>query len=803
MAIAHGGQVLLSAAAAEAAQAGPLPPGAGLRPLGPHRLKDLLLPETMFQLDLPGLPAEFPPLRSLELTPNNLPIQATAFLGREAELAQLREMLAGSRLVTLLGAGGIGKTRLSLQAGAELVQKFADGVWFVELAGITANEQVAEALAGVLGIELRAGSAAGQAAGALRANEMLIILDNCEHVLEGAAALAAEFLRRCARITLLASSRAPLGIAGEQHFVLPTLGLPASPRNLTAAAAAGHTAIQLFADRARLVAPDFSLDDANAPDIAAICAALDGIPLAIELAAARSKMLRPDELLHRLNDRFSLLKTSSRAAMPRQQTLLALIQWSFDLLSPAERAALARLGVFAGSFDLAAAEAVLAEPPIWPGEVLDLVASLLDKSLIVRLPRDHAATRYRLLESTRHFALDRLAEAGEAQAAYRRHAAHMLRFFTAARELWATTDAIHWAENVEPEIENFTAALAWAAAPDGDDTLCIGLSATVWTVAERGLLARRDRDLAIAWGIARLGPAAPALEGGWIWLAKAEFSNLSASGRIAPARHALDLFEQTGQVRLIAKAAALGAVMLAKCGRVSEAAAVIERCEAVLPRLPRDQLRAAVLDWTSAATSILRHPSLNARTEAYLRECTELARQYRNQRLVFRSLGAYVEAEAIRGNLSAAIASANELLASIRTQRAPWELTWILCNLVTYNVLAGAPDQARHHARELLPLHLDGEDEDSTAYCAAALALVAADDGRFELAARLVGYARDYIAAHELATEPLERAVMDRLDAALGAAAASGALPAQVCQRLMAEGAALGMQAATQLAMTI
>ncbi|OYV68471.1 MAG: hypothetical protein B7Z67_13165, partial [Acidiphilium sp. 21-60-14] len=372
MAAGHGGQILVSVAASVAGSA---PERYALRSLGVHRLKDLGQAEEIYQLAGPGLGGKFPPLRALNSNPNNLPLQLSSFIGREAELVTMRGLLAAHKLVTLLGTGGIGKTRFALQVAADALDAYADGVWFVELAGLGQGEQVAPAVASALNITLSgSGNPAAQLASALRGATMLIVLDNCEHVIEAAAALAEAVLARNAGITLLATSRSPLGLPGEQSFALPTLAVPeaSAVSGMTAELAAGYAGIRLFVERAALVQPGFRLEGENASDIAAICQRLDGIALAIELAAARIRLMRPRDLLARLNDRFRLLTGGARTHLPRQQTLRALIDWSFALLDEAERVVFRRLGVFAGSFDLAGAEAVTPGGLIEPEAVMDL-----------------------------------------------------------------------------------------------------------------------------------------------------------------------------------------------------------------------------------------------------------------------------------------------------------------------------------------------------------------------------------------------------------------------------------------------
>src|SRR5580704_16259506 len=416
-AIAHGGQVLLSETAAALVR-GSLPAGTALRELGVHRLKDLGRPEQIFQLDAAGLQAEFAPLRSLgnPAMPNNLPAQLATFVGRERELSQLRALVGSSRLVTLTGAGGAGKTRLSLQTAAELLDGSGDGVWLVELAAISDEDAVAPAICEALGIAAQPGRPALETLlDALGPQDVLILLDNCEHLIDACAKIADAILRRCPRVHLLATSREPLSIDGETSYRVPPLSLP-RPGDGGPAAPGSSDAVTLFVERARERGVDLPVDDETAPLVASICEQLDGMPLAIELAAARLRSMSLADLNDRLDRRFRLLTGGSRAALGRQQTLQATVGWSYSLLNGAEQTLLRRTSVFAEGFGLGAAENVCGFGDIDVLEVADLLDSLVNKSLVGAEPAG-STLRYRLLETIRQFAAERLAETGDEAAA--------------------------------------------------------------------------------------------------------------------------------------------------------------------------------------------------------------------------------------------------------------------------------------------------------------------------------------------------------------------------------------------------
>ncbi len=366
-AAAHGGQIVLSATTAALVRDS-LPEAAWLKDLGAHRFKDLGHPEQIFQLVAPGLPVAFPPLRALGLPkpPHNLPAQVSAFIGREAELTEVRRLITAFRLVTLTGSGGVGKTRLGLQAVAGLLDAPGEGVWFADLAPLHDPDLVAGIVASVLGIpEDPDRSTVSTLVEAIGERSMLVLLDNCEHVIDACAKLADTLLRDCPNIRLVATSREPLGIEGEHVHRVPSLNIPADDDD--ADTIRNTEAVRLFAERATQHGVALTWDERTALVVGRICRRLDGTPLAIELAAARVRVMSVTELDARLDQRFAILTGGSRTAVPRQQTLLAMLDWSWELLHGAEHHMLARLSVFAGGFDLAAAEAVAADADVLRG----------------------------------------------------------------------------------------------------------------------------------------------------------------------------------------------------------------------------------------------------------------------------------------------------------------------------------------------------------------------------------------------------------------------------------------------------
>jgi predicted ATPase/class 3 adenylate cyclase/DNA-binding CsgD family transcriptional regulator len=471
LAIGHGGQVLLSGAAYELL-AGQLADGIGLRDLGEHRMKDLGRAERVFQVTGPGLAEEFGLLRSLDdpALRHNLPAQATTFVGRAAELAELRALVAGgSRLVTITGPGGIGKSRLALQVAAEALDGAGDGVWLVELAPVADPELVVRTVAAVLSVHEEPGRPMlDTLADAVGDRHLLLVLDNAEHLLGAAAKLADAMMRSCPRASLLVTSREPLGTSGEHVFRVPPLPVP--PADLAAPGLlATYESVQLFTEHALMRRKGFALNDANAAAVAAVCVRLDGIPLALELAAARLGSLSVPEISSRLDHRFRLLTGGSRTALPRHQTLRALIDWSYDLLNPGEQLVLDRLSVFAGGWALAAAEAVASRDDNADWQVLDHLAALVGKSLVQAEELHDGSTRYRLLETVRHYAAERLAqqpgsELGQTRAAHRDY--YLAVVETADRHLRGPDEAT-WLDQLEVEFDNIRAALALSLAEPG------------------------------------------------------------------------------------------------------------------------------------------------------------------------------------------------------------------------------------------------------------------------------------------------------------------------------------------------
>ena len=495
-AIGYGQQTLLSQAAYQLVR-DDLPKDVTLLDRGQHGLKDLLAPEHVWQLLHPSLPSTFPPLKSLESLPTNLPRQITSFIGREKEMADVKQLLASTPLLAVLGTGGAGKTRLALQVGADSLDHYTDGVWLLELAALSQPDLLLQTITTVLGLREEAGdSLLLTVQNYLRDRQVLLILDNCEHLLDACARLADMLLRTCPRVRILATSREGLGIAGEQIYRLASLALPEPEDASGLENLAEVEAVSLFVERACAVRPDFTLTLHNAPSVAQLCIRLDGIPLALELAAARVRVLPVEQIEARLNDRFRLLTGGSRTALPRQQTLRALMDWSYDLLDEPERRLLRRLSVFAGGWTLEAAEAVCTDAEsegkagaegspslpdylLSPEEALDLLTHLVDKSLVVYMDQEGTG-RYRFLETVRQYARERLQESNEAARIRDRHLAYFLQFAEVALTHILGPEQKQWLRRLEKDHDNLRAALTWAEGAEDGAEAGLRITGALW-----------------------------------------------------------------------------------------------------------------------------------------------------------------------------------------------------------------------------------------------------------------------------------------------------------------------------------
>ncbi len=548
----HGGQVLLSDATRVLTETA-LPEGVTLRDLGERRLRDLTRPERIHQLVIEGLPSEFPPLKTLDATPNNLPVQLSSFLGREHELSEVVDRLADSRLLTLTGPGGTGKTRLSLQVGARVADRYPDGVFFVSLSSLRDPELVPATVAQELGLADRGGLSPMDAVTEhVRRRRMLLILDNFEQVTD-AAPRVAELLAAAPDLTVLATSRSALRVYGEREYPVPPLAVPDPRKPGSPESLSQFEAVALFIERAVSVKPSFAVTNENAPAVAEISARLDGLPLAIELAAARISVLTPQAMLTRLGHRLSLLSGGLQDRPERQQTLRGAIDWSYDLLDEGERALFRRLSVFSGGARLDAIESVCAGEELGI-DVLDGLTSLIDKSLLRQVADPDEEPRFLMLTTIREYAMDRLQESGRAEDLGRSHAEHYTGLAEQAAPQLMGDDKRRWLDWLEADRDNLRAAVDWAV-DHGDAPLALRMVAAMWRFAQmRGYLAegaeRTRRALALPAEEVDPVVRASALEalGGLYWW-MGDFDRCGAAYR-----ECLELRQQIGDKAAIAEA---------------------------------------------------------------------------------------------------------------------------------------------------------------------------------------------------------------------------------------------------------
>jgi predicted ATPase/class 3 adenylate cyclase len=519
-AAAHGGQVLVSEATRSLVE-GSLPDGVSLRDLGVHRLKDLDRPEGLHQLVVEGLLADFPPLRTIDGRPTNLPPQLTSFVGRSEEIAEVQDLLGRTRLLTLTGAGGTGKTRLALQVASATLEEYRDGVYFVDLSSVTDPSLVASGIAQAMRIPETPGRPIlDVVADYLRERELLLVVDNFEQVVE-AGPVIEQLLTDAPRLTVIATSRIVLSLRGEQEYAVPPLALPDPGRVPDVLTLGRYEAVQLFTERAIAVRPGFRVTEENAPAVAEITARLDGLPLAIELAATRTKVLTPQQMLPRLQQRLSILTTGARTLPERQRTLRGAIAWSHDLLEESEQRLFARLSVFAGGWTLPSAEAV-SMPEECGLDALEGLTSLVDKSLVRRTDAN-GQPRFAMLETIREFGYEQLAASGDLDVTRGRHGEHFLAFAVEAEPHLTTDEQGEWLDRCEQEHANIRSALRWGI-DAGEAELVQRAAGALWRFwQQRGHLAeaRRwfDEVLSMPAGQGATAPRAAALigAGGIAW----------------------------------------------------------------------------------------------------------------------------------------------------------------------------------------------------------------------------------------------------------------------------------------------
>lgn len=744
LAAGHGGQVLLSSATGELVR-GSLPAGAGIEDLGLHELRDLPEPVRVHQLLHPDLPRSFPPLRAVGRAPHNLPRSRTRFVGRDRDVAAVRERLAEAPIVTLTGIGGTGKTRLALEVAAGALGDFTDGVWLVELAPLHDPGLVPRAVADALGTKEEAGRPlVDTLVDGLRPRALLLVLDNCEHLLDACAELADVLLEACPRLRILATSREPLRVGGESVWPVQPLEIPRLPATGAWQGSiddlAGLESVRLFVERARSVQPAFELSDENAEAVARICARLDGIPLAIELAAARVKGLPPGQLADRLDDRFRYLTGGHRTSLPRQRTLRAAIDWSYDLLDAPERALLARLSVFRGSFDLVAVETVCGGAPLEEARILDLVADLVLKSL-VEIDEEAVPVRYRMLETVREYAAEKLVDRGEAPDHRSRHTAHYRALAEDAAGRLTGSEQTTWLERLELDHDNLRAALAWSlGAGDAEGAVALGASlGRFWSM--RGHYADGRAALDDALGVD--GPVPPGLRAeALVWA-----GNLARNqGDLVPAFERLEsglaLYRELDDGRGVVRALNGLAIAENVRGDMDAARRQWEESLSIARSIGDRRNEAAVLGNLGL---LARQEKDLDRTRAMLQEALTVFREVGDLIGVGATLNNLGVDAFDRGDLDRARELYEESLALDRELGNRRGIAQSMGNLGLIAAARGDLEEARQRLEEALRICRETGDRQSVAQHLISLAFVLHGEGRSETAARVLGAADAFL----------------------------------------------------------
>jgi predicted ATPase/DNA-binding winged helix-turn-helix (wHTH) protein len=723
-------------------------------------------------------------------TRSNLPEPLTSFIGRERELVEIKRLLPGKRLLTVVGVGGIGKTRLALQAAAEVMGAYRDGVWLVELGSISNPSLVPTSVAQVLGVHERAGAPLIDALCThLKSRQVLLILDNCEHLLDACARLADVLLGSAAETTIIATSREPLQIAGEQTYPLQTLSLPES--SASAEAVARSEAVQLFVERARRQSPDFELTTAHAPAIAQLCIHLDGIPLALELAAARIRSLSIEQINARLHDRFKLLTRGDRSEVPRHQTLRATLDWSYDLLAQPERVLLRRLAIFAGGFTLEAASLVASDEVVDEFAVIDLLSQLVARSLVVA-DTNGVSTRYRLLETTRAYALEKLAEAEEIDILQRRHAHYFRDLFECAPDDWERLPDAEWRARYQPELDNLRAALDWAFSSGGNPAIGVELSGAAgelwyWLALEH----EGQHRLAVA--IASIGSQTSESDQArlWRWLGEL-WAMERPTQAVAAYECAIDLYRRVGDGSVPGHLFVWLGEVLTLIGRVEQAVSILAEAFSALERNGTQKTWGHYFLFSGFVKTMT--GDLAAARIDY-EKGVSLARSTGAERLMLGGLTFLADLAWETGDLDMASAGFREAAALIRNRamKPKGLLGLCLTNLAGIHTERGELDEALAAAREGLPLRK----EDGYSWGAFDhLGLRAALAGKTASAARLAGYADAAYAAKATPRQANETRARDRLQTLLRVE-----LSVDELEHLLAEGARMSEDESCRLAL--
>jgi len=710
---------------------------------------------------------------------SNLPFQVTPLVGRDAELDTIKGALSRSRSVTLTGAAGVGKTRVTCQVGFDLVDSYPDGVWLCEFAALSSAQLLSETVAGVLAVSVPAGlDAIELIATYLKEKKALLIFDNCEHLVEAAGGVATALLSRCGSISILASSREPLGVSGENVLTLKPLEYPGIVEHVSRSVVLQHAAAQLFEQRAQAVEPAFRVDDGNAAAVGTICRRLDGIPFAIELAARWVRIMSPAELAERLDDRFDLLTRGGRAPVPQQQTLRTLIKWSYDLLTENQRIAFRRLSILSGTWTVGSAVAVVSYPPLARTEVFSLIAELVDKSLIAS-EQLNGSPRFRMLESTRAFGLEMSRECDEPPD-YRRLCEYLRPLLIAADTKWPVTPTTEWFSEFSPELQSLRSALEWAFGIEGDNELGIELVAygnMLWE--EIGLVAERRRWLELA--ATRIGASTSSPVLGRLGLGLGFAGNYERAMQLDPRLEPISHFRRLEDKIRLGLALRQAAAHKLRPDDVEAAERDLLEAEKLLRPLGSTKPLCGVLDMRSAAR---RFAGDRAGCRQLLNDSIHMADGLDFSRSAEVSMSSLADLEYEDGDLEAAIELARRAADRSLANRNTRGLAFALANLTGYLVAKGDVRAGLEVGYEALRSSSLVGDHLSGVWVIEHLALALALSKELQLAARLAGFGQAYYVANGEIRYGLELANRSSLDNLLQA------IDATTLQELMDEGAA-------------
>jgi predicted ATPase/class 3 adenylate cyclase len=801
MSVGHGGQILLSQATHDLVKDRlPDPYGTELRDLGERRLKDIFRPEHIYQVAAPDLLSEFPPLTTLETSNHNLPAQLTSFIGREQEIAEAQKLFSSTRILTFIGPGGTGKTRLSLQVAAEQISEFKDGVWLIELAQLADSDYILSTIASTFHLREQQGAPLiDTITDYLRGKQLLLVLDNCEHLVETCARLSQHFLQACPNLKMITSSREALGIDGETLYRVPSLSLPQEvedlrdPEYLTQDLMQ-YEATRLFIERAIKANPQFSLTKENAPAVAQVCNRLDGIPLAIELAAARVKLFTPQQIVDRLDDRFKLLTGGSRTALPRQQTLRALIDWSYLTLNEMEQDVLRRLAVFTGGWTFEAAEAVAGQM-----EAMDGLSGLVNKSL-VNVEEREGQSRYRYLETIRQYAMEKLLESGDAANARDRHLAHFREVSRRAEEHFGTAQRLLWVNRLEVEHDNIRSALGWALESEPESALQMVCSlAGFW-------LSRRYLTEGCNWcqtAISRaevLSPAGPNIDQtrarAYSALAMLSINHGEHHTGQTAARQAVALARQLEDSLQLARALHFLGMSAAFLGDETLAFDSLRESEPICRKFGYKDELAGVLQSLAYVTIEMHGPQAAEQVQSYLEEMLSLSQGSVDPDAAVRTEGILARMAFYRGDLPKARKHADRMLDLHREMGDQLSVTGHQTGMAHVARQIGNYQEALALYRETLPEWQKMGHRGAVAHQLECFAFIAKAQEQGERAVKLMSVAEALRAASSSPRTPQERIEYDRELAGLRAG-----MDERTFHLLWAEGQAMNMEQAVDFAL--